>query len=585
MRYTWHGVEGATVLTGWDDEYPGPLVACGEDWLAAGIVRLDNGTDLRRWIERGKQDVSDLALIRQVVVRRGPEGISHVLGDFAFVVWDSSTRTAASACDAFGVQRLYFREHDGLVAFASRAEALADGDTYDLRYLAAIIAQRPRPRDISIYTGVRQLPHASVLLLGHSRPMVIQRYWDAANYHVERSWARDEDRAAEMCRHLLMESIRLRMGERGETWAQLSGGMDSSSVVSCAQWQAVNGGQSSGLAGTVTFVDRGGTGTDERAYSDAVVAKWQVPNITIVDPPTWFDASHPVPQLDQPSAAMQIYPRDLRLSTAVRQAGGRVLLTGSGGDQLFSGNMLFFADQIARGQVASAVREMATLAATGRVSFWQLAYRNAILPLLPRSAHARLVHDQDQAPALPWLDRTVMRRLGFALQRAASVEAYGGRLGGKYHHVVASLIDSIENHYHGGPIADALEVRHPLLYRPLVEFALRLPPQLRARPHAHRWVLRQAMRGILPEKVRTRVGKPGTGDFLAWSLITEQRRLAALVKAPILGDLGLVEPERLRTSFHEVLHGVAGSKSLCAPLLNTLAVEAWLQLRSGGWPR
>ncbi len=585
LRYQWHSFDGGVVLTGWDDEYGDPLLCYDGDSLAVGIARLDNGPEMDRCVEHDEGDLSDLAIIRRVVAARGSHYISRLLGDFAFVVWDGRSRSAVAACDTFGVQRMYYAEHQGVIAFASRAEALADGDDYDSRYLATIIAQRPRPRDISVYVGVRQLPHASLLHVRPSRPMTIQQYWDASNYSVERSWIHAEAEATEACRQLLMESVQLRMGREGETWAQLSGGMDSSSVVSCAQWLAGNGAQPGGLAGTVTFVDRGGTGTDERAYSDEVVAKWRVPNAAIVDPPTWFDPSYPVPHLDQPSAALQIYPRDCRLSTTVRRAGGRILLTGSGGDQLFSGNMLFFADLLVKGRLPSALTEMARRAATGRVSFWQLAYRNALLPLLPHAAHARLVRDQDQVPALPWLDRFAMRRLGLDPERAATLDAYGGRLGNKYHHVVASLIRMIENHYYGGPIADALDVRHPFLYRPLVEFALRLPPQLRARPHAHRWILRQAMRGILPEKVRTRVGKPGTGDFLAWSLAAEQERLAALLRAPILGDLGLVDPGRLRAAFQDVLYGVAGSKPLCAPLLNTLAVEAWLQLRSGRWPR
>jgi asparagine synthase (glutamine-hydrolysing) len=146
------------------------------------------------------------------------------------------------------------------------------------------------------------------------------------------------------------------------------------------------------------------------------------------------------------------------------------------------------------------------------------------------------------------------------------------------------MVGTIENHYHGGVIADSLDVRHPFLYRPLVEFALRLPQELRARAHAHRWVLRQAMSGILPEKVLTRVGKPTTNDFLEWSLTAERERLAPLIRAPILADLGVVEPTKLLEAFDDVIHRARGAEALCGPLLNTLAVEAWLRIRSGRWP-
>jgi asparagine synthase (glutamine-hydrolysing) len=245
--------------------------------------------------------------------------------------------------------------------------------------------------------------------------------------------------------------------------------------------------------------------------------------------------------------------------------------------------MLFFADWLAQGRVWPAMQEMARRAAIGRVSFWALAYRNAILPLLPRTAHAWLVHDQHEAPPPPWLERATMRRYGFAT-RPSSAHAYGGRLGQHYRHAVVSSIGRLESPSHGGIIADAMDVRHPLLYRPLVEFALRLPPELRARPHAHRWVLREAMRGILPDNIRRRVGKPGTADVLGWSFLSHHAHLEPLTHDPILAELGIVNAPRLRAAFDAALQNAGRGGQAYALLFATLGVEAWLQIRSGRWP-
>jgi asparagine synthase (glutamine-hydrolysing) len=574
------------VLVASDDPHGEPLVALGQvgDWVAVGMVRLDNRQELTRWGKHDGTGAPDLELVRRVIAEHGTRYVPDFLGDFAFVAWHASTRTGVAACDAFGVQRLFRAEHDGLIAFASRAEALATREEYEVRYLTERVALRPKARDITVYSGVLPVPAASMVVLQSGRSATIQQYWYASRYAAEASWRFSEQEAAEECRRLLSESIRQRMGRKGETWAQLSGGMDSSSVVSCAQWLAERGECAGRIAGTVTFVDHRGTGTDERAYSGAVVDRWKIPNTTIVDPPSWYDSSGEVPHLDQPSGGLQVYPRDRRLCAIVRQAGGRVLLTGLGGDELFSGTMLFFADWIAQGRVSDAVREMARRAALGRVSFWELAYRNALLPMLPGVARARLVHDQDQVPRIPWVEPVAMRRSGLMRRRAITTEAYCGEFGRKYQHCVAWMADAIENHYHGGIIANSLELRHPMLYRPLVEFALGLPPELRARPHAHRWVLRQAMEGILPDPVRTRVGKPGTGEFLAWSLRRDLARLAPLIHDPILADLGIVEPGKLQAEFDAASRGERKADNLCGPLLNTLAVEAWLRIRSGRWP-
>ncbi|HET7552527.1 MAG TPA: asparagine synthase-related protein [Gemmatimonadaceae bacterium] len=589
LEFRWYSGPRLAVLTAWDDPFGDPMFVPGAgpdgDWFAIGTVRLDNRADMARLIDGDAAGLSDIELVLRVVAAHGTRYVPAFIGDFAFVVWNGHTRTAVAACDAFAVRRLYYSEQNGLVAFSSRAEALAGRKGYDVRHLMEVVAQRTRSPDRCAFAGVYPIPRATMALLHAGRSLTIRRYWNASDYAVDGSWTGTEREAADECRRLLAESVRLRMGQRGQTWAHLSGGLDSSSIVSCAQWLTERGEGDGGLAGTVTFVDRDGTGTDEREYSDSVVDRWKVSNTAIINPPTWYDGTCELPHLDQPTRDILVYPRDRRMCATVRAAGGRVLLTGTGGDQLFSGTMLFFADWIVRGRLAAALGEMARRAATGRVSFWQLAYRNALLPLLPRAMQLRLVHDQDEVPTIPWLDHSTISRLGLGQRPAVTAPAYGGRPGQKYHHAAVSMVDTITENYQGGVVADCLDVRHPLLYRPLVEFALGLPPELRARPHAHRWVLRQAMHGILPEQVRTRVGKPGTSDFLAWSLSTEQERLSALVRSPILADLGVVRREELELAFKNVVHHVQGSDRLCATLFNTLAVEMWLQIRSGRWPR
>jgi hypothetical protein len=93
------------------------------------------------------------------------------------------------------------------------------------------------------------------------------------------------------------------------------------------------------------------------------------------------------------------------------------------------------------------------------------------------------------------------------------------------------------------------------------------------------------MRGILPESVRTRVGKQDTGDALAWSLAMERARLALLLQDPILAELGIVDAAKLRAVFDAAPHQSGRGNYVHGALLSTLTVEAWLQMRSGRWPR
>jgi len=93
------------------------------------------------------------------------------------------------------------------------------------------------------------------------------------------------------------------------------------------------------------------------------------------------------------------------------------------------------------------------------------------------------------------------------------------------------------------------------------------------------------MRGILPEAVRTRVGKGGSTDVLTRSLLTQRALLEPLVREPILAELGIIDEVQFRTAFETApLKGVEDDE-LCSDVQTTLMVEAWLRIRSGRWPQ
>jgi asparagine synthase (glutamine-hydrolysing) len=580
LSFHWQRASDTAVLVAGDEVSSEACVARDGTWTAAGIVRLDNRSDLEQWAGGEARDLTDLELVLRVTAQHGTRYIGKTLGDFAFVAWSSSTRTAVAACDVFAVRRLFYVKRNGLLAFASRAEALALGERYEVEYLARLVALQWPARDLSVYAGVRALPAASMAVADRGK-LTVRRYWTATDIEVRPSGSLPETEAVETCRQLLCEAVRLRFGKPGTTWAQLSGGLDSSSLVSIAQWLAARG-EVEGLAGTVTYVDRQGTPVDEREFSDAVVQRWDVRNEVILDPPTWYDDEFALPTMDQPTLDISVYPRDRRMCAVVQKAGGRVLLTGWGGDELWTGSMLFFADWLAQGRFITAAREIARRAAIGRVSFWELAYKNAILPLLPRPLQQHLI--SDDYVIQPWLNSAALRRHGVTLRTPLAPE-YAGPWGGKYRHAIETRINELPAVTDRGVVADSVDVRHPMLYRPLCEFAAGLPPELRAKPQVHRWLLREAVRGILPDKVRTRIGKPGTGDVVAMSLMAERRRLAQLLNDPILAELQIVDARKLRAAFDSQFEGGPRQGYSHSEILSTLAVEAWLQMRCGRWPR
>lgn len=579
LTVKWDTLADAAIMIAWQGEAGAPMVATyGASW-GVGIVRLDNRVDIERLAQVDGMRYTDLELVLRVVLNYDVQHVSRFLGDFSFVVWNSDTRTAIVATDAFAVKKLYYASRGSQIAFASRGEALAMPDRYDRQLLAELAAGSLCSPGLTAYEGVRQLTGGSLGVVRDGR-LVTRTYWDPRGHHADAALVTDPEGAAETCRELLGRAIQLRLGPTGRTWAQLSGGIDSSAVVSMTQWLAQRG-DVSGLAGTVTYVDLAGTESDEREYTQAVIDRWGVPNHAIIDPPLWFDGAAQPPRTDRPQEAIVTHPRDRRLSAIVGAGGGAVLLSGFGSDELFSGSMVFFADWVASGRIGRAIAEMARRAALGRVSFWDLAYRNAVLPLLPASIGRWLL--RNEAGVMPWVQPTAVRQygLGEPLTMAAS---YGGAIRDKYGHALRTSVTAIGRYFDAGFLGDLLDVRYPFLYRPLAEFALRLPPELCVRPQARKWILREAMRGILPELVRARVGKGDSIAATASALARQWHLLAPLTCEPILADLGIIDAVRLRDAYATATGEPHRRNQLHARLQGVLALEAWLQLRSGRWP-
>jgi asparagine synthase (glutamine-hydrolysing) len=581
LAYRWHDLPGAAACTGVGDRVDEPAFVSHGVHAALGTVRLDNRADIARRVDINSEGASDLELVLHAVARHGARCIPDLLGDFAFVVWDSSTRTAIAACDAFAVKQLYYcADWEGLTLFGSHAEPISMDREYDRARLADLLSVDCLRPDSTVYAGVSQLPPGTRALV-QKGVITQERYWSAMRLPPPVGAPIDADEAIATCRDLLVTSVRLRLDSARPTWAQLSGGIDSSAVVSIAQWLFENGKVPRGLAGTVTYVFGQHSAADERSFSDTIVQRWGIRNEQIVDPPLWYDANADLPPIpDQPSIGSPLDPVGQSQTAVVRASGGRVLLTGWGSDQLFTGSMVYFADQLAKGQVTRAISEMAHIAALGRVSFWSIAYQNAVLPYLPSMAQRRFARSMYAIPA--WLRKESFHRLGVA--GAIPNDRFKGKPGQKYFHYLLSEIALLERSGDQLTLGHGLESRHPFLYRPLVEFASRLPPQLCARPHARKWVLREAMNGILPALVRTRVGKGGSSDIGHRSFAESRALFAPLVRDPILADLGLVDGRRLREAWDRAATVWQTSDPVQSDMLRTLSIEAWLQMRSGRWP-
>jgi asparagine synthase (glutamine-hydrolysing) len=544
-----------------------PLTAEWRSLAAAGDVRLDNRAEIVALCGAPvPPTASDLEVVLRAIDARGEKCVPALLGDFAFVVWDARAHKLMAVRDAFGVKPLYWRAHRGMVSFATTQDLLAVGAEYDLDHIAEILSGMRGPTERTIWRDVRAVPGAG-LLVQRGTVQSGRRYWTPEVFEPDETM--DEADASERFLALFRDGVRARLGSPSMTWSQLSGGLDSSSVV-CMSHALLGGGQS--LAGTVTVVDSLGNG-DERKYSDAVLRRVDCRNEQVRDYWAWQEDGVAPPMTDGPRPLFPFFARDRRMCDVIRKSGGRVLLSGFGADHYLFGNLHYVTDMARAGRVGAALRELAAWSVAGRGSFWSMA-REHLGPLMPGLGGARL-QPLDDVPS--YMDPAFAARHGVRERLAATPER---GIGQWFATRTSRDLLTVPSWIDRWPFGDDVEVRYPFLHRPLVEASLRLPVRMRVRPEGRKWVLREAMRGLLPEEVRTRSTKSTIDARILWSLQRERSRVDELLRDPILAQLGAVRPEALRDAVDAARRGL---KTNLAFLMSALSLETWLAVRAGRW--
>jgi asparagine synthase (glutamine-hydrolysing) len=542
-------------------ERPGsrPLVAHTRAFVAAGDVRLDNRAEIAALSERPlAADASDLDIVIAAIDAVGESCIGRIIGDYAFVLWDARAQKLLAVRDAFGVKPLYHRSAPGLQLFSSRIAPLHPSNEFDQEFIADFILGINVGTTRTVWSEVDTVPAGSIMRYRGTTASTT-RHWSALEH--ARASSSGDAHDADRFRELLTEAVRLGAAGESGVWAQLSGGLDSSSIVAIAKGL---GDQGVNIDGTVTVVDSLGDG-DERGYSDLVVDQCGLPNHQIKDFWAWRDIDR-VQVTDEPFQMYPFFARDARMRDLVSGAGGRIMLSGMGSDHYLVGTLDYISDLAAKGHVRTALREVLAWSMSERQSFWRLTHQELIKPLLPFGRNTV------QAPAPPsWLQPQFAKRCD---QIHATRVAPGNRFATR----TATALGSLPGVFERWPFNENIEMRYPFLYRPLVEFSLGLPVNERIRPGTTKWILREAMRGVVPEKIRTRSSKGAFDARILWSLTHERARIESLLKSPILGDLGCIDPIAFRKAVEGARTGIHVDS---VTLFSALSLETWLSARAG----
>lgn len=532
---------------------------------------------------------SDTEVILQLYEEMGPDCLNLLNGDFAFALWDVREQRLILARDRMGVRPLFYTERNGTLFFASEIKALlrvpgveAEIDPIALDQIFTLWTPIP-PR--TAFRGISQLPPGHLMLIEGDR-RTIRPWWKLE--FPDRGAERAGSEPVEELKSLLDDATRIRLRADVPVGCYLSGGLDSS-LISAIAARAVPE-QLQTFSVTFDTAEH-----DESQWQAMMVERLGVRHSTIRCKAG--DIARVFPQvvrhMEQP--VLRTAPAPLYiLSGLVHDNGMKVVLTGEGADEIFAGYDIFREAKVRRfcGRQPGSLR---------RPLLFQRLY--SYLPGLKQQTPEYLAKFFG-AGADDICDPLFSHRARFRSTAATKLFYSAGlkKMLGDYDaadELVARLPEEFSRWHplhqaqylettfllpgyilssQGDRVmmANSVEGRFPFLDHRIVEFASRLPPEMKLHGLREKHILKEAAKGMVPEAIIERPKQPYRApDSQAFASKPVVDYLEEALSPRVLSDGGLFNVAAVGKLKNKALQGQATSFRDNAAFIGILSTQLW----------
>ena len=499
----------------------------------------------------------------------GPRCLEQIDGTFAVAIWDEREKTLFSARDPIGVKPYFYAQWGNKFFFASEINQILAVPGFPRRpndtMIGVYLAEDVDLFHETFFDGIFRLQAGSFITVkgGHIQRTV---YWDIDP--SRQTILPDDEAYGARFLELFRKSVDKHMFSNVPLGSNLSGGLDSSSIVCMASALRKAQGESSPLhTFSLAFENKA---CDERPHMLAIGAEANIHHHQFVADEEDVFSFIPTVQVRhaEPLRSMGIV-LFWRLKQLAAQAGIRVLLNGMGADEILGGiNLYYLADLLKEGKWGTLHRMLKGLAELDpfalQLSPWGFLIRFGMRPLLPDSIN--LMRRQIRGDAVPgFIDQAFAKRTGLArklltrqprrfddLYRQSSYEGL--------RQLYTPLLMHCEDTNNAG---FGLESQFPFLDRELVEYLFSIPRDQKVRDGVTKIVLRNGMKGILPDSVRNRTDK-GFIDTQVddWMRKQYSRQVEEILWGEQLKASGYVNVPRLQQLYRDYQAGSSSRKSI-----------------------
>jgi asparagine synthase (glutamine-hydrolysing) len=538
--------------------------------------RLDNYSELCHALDLPDAETPDSLIVLEAFRRWNDDCFSRLIGDWALVLWSHELHSLYLARDHAGTRTLYYRLADGSVKWSSYLETLV-GDKNaaepDETFAAAYLSCLPIG-DLTPYKGVRAVSAAHFVVI-HEEKVVRTPHWRSM-VQIDIHYDSDAD-YDEHFLSLFRQSVARRTGPGAPVLAELSGGMDSSSIVCMSdRIRQEQGAAPSDLVDTVSYYDDSEPNWNEKPYFTLVERARGKRGLHIEALSQNRKFGPPAPQYLWPGPESCTLAAERQLEHQLGFGQYRAILSGIGGDELLGGppNPLpELADLLVTGNIRKLISEAFQWCVAKREPLIHLLYDTTALVA---ALYTRPQPRRQKAP--PWLSAVLLEQSAKLRFRELS----GGAIGHLPSAVDSgltwcSIIETLPRPFQR--VIVRREYRYPFLDRDMVDFLIRIPANQLMRPGRRRLLMRRALRGIVPAEVLERRRKAYVARGVLVALSNNKSHLTSLFRHSLLGSIGYVKEEALRSAVTGLDAPVNTSQEEW--LMRAIKFELWMGRSSG----
>lgn len=557
------------------------------DLCITSDARLDNRGELVAGLGVQSDTVNDAELILRAYEQWGTECPKHLLGDFAFAIWDGRRRILFCARDHIGVKPFYYYASAQMFAFASEIKALFRLHVVPRRLNEVRVADYLVPlledKEITFFEGIFRLPPGHWAVVGDAG-MHLERYWSLDSV-ADLRLSSDHEYADAYLR-IFTEAVRCRLADSSRTGSFLSGGLDSSSITCVARTLTAEKGVTPFPTFSAIFPDI--LQCDERPFIQAVHEQGGYePHFVRADQISPLESIEDVMQRqDEPFFGPNLFIHQA-LYRKASERGVRVLLDGIDGDTTVSHGLCSIAEQVRAGEWTRLISNVRGLARNFERPALSIARRYVLSPLVPRGLRQGWLWVRgcrDNALHFnPTIKRDFSRRVDLAARCAFLDPTWAcPPRSEKQHHLqrlTSGIVPFALEICDRAATMSRVEARYPFFDKRLIEFCYSAPATQKLHEGWTRIIARRAMKDILPDKIRWRGKKSNLSANFSLGLLKFER---AVMDRIILKDTSAIESyvdiDTLRQAYKrfQVSQEPADAMTIWTPL--TLAL--WLE-RSG----